>query len=106
MGARLSSRGEARITFPRPGRTVKLGNAVKLEDRGAKNLTIAWTVISEPLFGRKSGALGKGTCFIRIFSNLASGQVGKSLCVPCAPNFFVHFVAHLCARNHSLRGLL
>ena len=37
--------------------TVKLGNAVKLEDWGGKNLTIAWTMIFEPLFGRKSGAI-------------------------------------------------
>ena len=57
MGARLSSRGEARISLPRPGRTVKLGNAVKLEERGAKNLTIAWTVIFGHVLSRKLGAI-------------------------------------------------
>ena len=30
-------------------------------------------------------------CFIRIVSNLASGRMAKSLCVPCASDFFSQF---------------
>ena len=55
LGAHLSYRGEARIGFPRPGRTPEKGNTVKLKEKGAKTIIIPEHYDVRPCFFPEMG---------------------------------------------------